>query len=193
MQLISSKSQLILCLSLFGGLANSMNYQGNPTLMKNMLVRDLVCYGAVPSSWGRIDMIAFKLHTVFPEPLLQAVVKDDLIEAKRLLAHAPSGQVVKDRWGRSALVYAAGRGNQELVDALLMRSAYREDTRGIENAVRAVKLRLDTIIDNNSVTYNKYQEILEKLKKSDELSYRTEKFLELSRIAKDAWQEFIEP
>ncbi|HVW99662.1 MAG TPA: ankyrin repeat domain-containing protein [Candidatus Babeliaceae bacterium] len=96
-----------------------------------------------------------------PQPLLQAIALGDIDKVKELIAQ---GQVVTDDDGISALVYAAGQGNEQILSLLLSYPAYQYDTQGLEQAIEIVASRLRGLLPETP-EYKRYKDIFNYLKK----------------------------
>jgi ankyrin repeat protein len=108
------------------------------------------------------------LPQALPQPLLQAIILHDASQVKGLLDSGYGHEITKDSDGISALVYAAGQANEQILSLLFKYEAYQYDTAGIEEAIEVVASRLRGL-DQKSPPYQKYERILKGL--SDQLSY----------------------
>jgi hypothetical protein len=145
------------------------NYPFLPTFF-----RLLVLYGGEPSLKSfavqetPTNAYSRALNSVFPQPLLQAIILRDLGQVKDLLESGYSHEVIKDSDGVSALAYAAGQGNEAILSLLFKHEAYQYDTRGIEQAIEIVTSKLRGFAPE-SPDYKKYQHTLKGLQ--DQLAY----------------------
>ncbi|HVX00392.1 MAG TPA: ankyrin repeat domain-containing protein, partial [Candidatus Babeliaceae bacterium] len=100
------------------------------------------------------------LPKIFPQPLLQAIALGDVDQVRALLSSGYSqGHVVTDEDGISALAYAAGQGNEQILSLLFQYPAYQDDAMGIEQAIEIVTSRLRGLKPDTK-DYQKYNHIL---------------------------------
>ncbi|HVW99790.1 MAG TPA: ankyrin repeat domain-containing protein, partial [Candidatus Babeliaceae bacterium] len=122
-------------------------------------IKALVLYGGFPcqyaSSFNRLA------EGLFPEPLLQAIALKDIGRIKALLSSDYDQGITKDSNGISALVYAAGQGNEQILK-LLLSSSYKYDTPGIEKGFEVVENRL-LGLEHDSLEYKQYKVVYKKL------------------------------
>ncbi|HVW99771.1 MAG TPA: ankyrin repeat domain-containing protein, partial [Candidatus Babeliaceae bacterium] len=113
----------------------------------------------------RTEKIIKLFKEVFPHPLIQAIVLDDPTMVQQILSSHPALQskdIVTDDDNISALAYAAGQANENILSLLLAQPAYKYDTKGLEQAIEIVATILNKRLD---FTYAAYQRIFKRLKK----------------------------
>jgi ankyrin repeat protein len=119
------------------------------------------------------------LGTLFDNALIPAIITNNsdrvkkLSAANKLVIEDKEGveKPIADKAGISALAYAAGQGNEEILGLLLAHSAYQYDTTGLERALEIVASRLRDWPDQEddeyrpSRSYVQYQKIFGDLKR----------------------------
>jgi ankyrin repeat protein len=127
------------------------------------------------------------LEKSFPNnPLIPAIIGNNISRVKELLEK--SSEVVKDAEGVSALVYAAGQGNYEILMMLLEYPTYRRDLEGLEQALEIIGARLSGL-GATSPEYQNYQNIQTVLKDMLDEMRRKQRIKELAEPASIKFSE----
>jgi ankyrin repeat protein len=125
-----------------------------------------------PERWVTEVVDLFK--ATIPQILIQAIIVGDINKVKKLLTK--NKEVVRDNSEISALAYAAGQANKEILSLLCNVPAYQHDSTGIEQAIEVVVSRLRGL-EPDTIEYKKYYRIFKSLVK--QLSQAQEQQLEV--------------
>jgi ankyrin repeat protein len=120
-------------------LLSDSRYQRDDTIK---IFRNAILFGGKPYMVKGIFKRALDeaLALAFPQKLLKAIALQDIKHVKQILANTPVPIVDSD--GISALAYAAGQGNLEMVNLFLLHPAYKYDVASIELALEIIEGRL---------------------------------------------------
>ncbi|HVW99661.1 MAG TPA: ankyrin repeat domain-containing protein [Candidatus Babeliaceae bacterium] len=140
-----------------------------PAIYENFLkkFRLLILYGGRASEKADAPLFLEMLNEELPQPLIQAIALRARGKVEKLLKENPpktEKDIVRDNDGISAIVYAAGQGNEQILSLLLSYPAYQYDTQGLEQAIEIVASRLRGLLPGTP-EYKKYKTIFDYLKK----------------------------
>jgi hypothetical protein len=126
------------------------------------IFRLAVLYGGRANKRANTQRFLELLAHVFPQRLLQAIALGYTGQVKEILSITPLR--ITDNQGVSALAYAAGHGNEQIIGYLLQHPVYQYDTQGLEQALDIVASRLRGL-KPESPDYERYNAIFDGLKK----------------------------
>jgi ankyrin repeat protein len=133
---------------------------------------------------------------VLKGPLIPAIISNDVERIKELSRtnqlvvkdDRGKGKAITDDEGVSALVYAAGQGNYEILMMLLEYPTYQRDLEGLEQALEIIGSRLSGL-NETSPEYQNYQNIQTVLKEMLDEIRRKQRIGELAEPASVKFSE----
>jgi ankyrin repeat protein len=117
----------------------------SPRGKNEMQTKLLMLYGGKSTlKYGNHGYSDFQeaLNKIFPQQLLKAIAMNDEGVVDIYLKFVGRDGAIKDEHRVSALAYAAGQANKEILTRLLAHAPYQYDTSGLEHALRIVISRL---------------------------------------------------
>jgi hypothetical protein len=125
--------------------------------------RAILYGGQAPVGYRDSEGYTGLLMTAFPHPLLQAIVTQNEIDVDSFFIYRDPNKVVKDIEGLTALDYAAGQGNQQILQRLLSQPAYSKQPNIVQQALTIAKTIMGELKPAHC-DFNRYQQIAMMLK-----------------------------